>query len=149
MYFFVNLVININTKRLVVIDPGHKKAARTPRLPISFCPDEVYSSCSLADPRSPGVDASHTSTTTSMSQSFSTFNFVDVKNIEVSLARSTPSNTCQSQSIALSAAAEDSPVILSVRASSSRWKHLQHTQLPAVGEALIPGAQSEGEQQLL
>lgn len=47
-----------------------------------------------------------TSATTSMSQSFSTFNFVDVKNIEVSLARSAPSNTCQSQSIVPSAAAE-------------------------------------------
>lgn len=64
--------------------------------------EKVYSSCSLADPKCPGVDASHTSATTSMSQSFSTFNFMDVKNIEVPLARSAPSNTCQSQSIALS-----------------------------------------------
>lgn len=84
--------------------------------------EKVYSSCFLADLRCPSVDASHTSATTSMSQSFSTFNFVDVKNIEVPLARSAPSNTYQSQSIA-----EDRPVILSVTASPSRWKHRQHT----------------------
>lgn len=60
-------------------------------------------------------------------QTFSTFNFVDVKNIEVSLAKRTPSNTCQSQSLVPSTAAEDSPVILSVTASSSRWKHMQTT----------------------
>lgn len=52
---------------------------------------------------------------------------MDVKNIEVSLAKRTPSNTCQSQSLVPSAAAEDSPVILSVTASSSRWKHMQTT----------------------
>lgn len=59
-----------------------------------------------------------------------------------------PSHTCQRQSTVLSTA-EDPAVILSVTASSSRWKHRQHTQLLAVGAALLRAVESEGQQQLL
>lgn len=60
-----------------------------------------------------------------------------------------PSHTCQRQSTVLSTAAEDPAVILSVTASSSRWKHRQHTQLLAAGAALLRAVESEGQQQLL
>lgn len=148
IFFFVNLVvINISTKCLLVID--RKKEQEHLRLLTSFCPD-WRKFIPLAYFQIPDAQLwmSATSAPTTYVTVIWHLNSVDLKNTELSSARSAPSNTCQRQSTALSAAAGDSPVILSVTAPSRGWKHRQCTQLLAVAAALMGGVESEGQQQL-